>query len=184
MFIITFKLKGGLNQITLFRFHVVFWNGSLNFSVVWYPLFLSGILYVILALLKSVSPQDNFEIILLVINGNWQIIDVVQLDFEYIERDVLFLFVKRKYFPVFKLKVTSKKLSIVIDSLSSLNKLIISLLNLSSFGPLTFCTMASSSSLCVLRCQSQTLNNAVLLVQVYYLMNIQDSLLPYLKDKL
>ena len=57
MFIITFKMKGGLNQITfLFRFHVVFWNGSSNFSVVWYPVFLIGILYVILALLKSVSP--------------------------------------------------------------------------------------------------------------------------------
>ena len=55
MFVLTFKLKGGLNQITflsfLFQFRLVFWDGFWNFSVVWYPLFLSAVSYVILALL-------------------------------------------------------------------------------------------------------------------------------------
>ena len=55
MFVLTFKLKGGLNQITflsfLFQFRLVFWDGFPNFTVVWYPLFLSAVSYVILALL-------------------------------------------------------------------------------------------------------------------------------------
>ena len=59
-------------------------------------------------------------------------------------KGVLFGFLKGKYFPVFKLKDTSEKsvslrfVSIVIDSPSSLNKLIMSFLNLSSFGPVGF----------------------------------------------
>ena len=37
MFVLTFKLKGGLNQIIfLFRFHLVFWDGFSNFSVACY----------------------------------------------------------------------------------------------------------------------------------------------------
>ena len=71
MFVLTFKLKGGLNQITfLFRFRLVFWDVFSNFSVAWYPLFLSAVSYVILALLNSVSSQDKLEMRLLVMDGN------------------------------------------------------------------------------------------------------------------
>ena len=90
---------------------------------------------------------------LLVIDGNCLMIDGGWLDFECIYRGVLFGFLKGKYFPVFKLKETSKTsvsmrfVSIVIDSPSSLNKLIMSFLNLSTLGPLALCTMASPSSL-------------------------------------
>ena len=154
MFVLTFKLKGGLNQITfLFRFRLVFWDVFSNFSVAWYPLFLSAVSYVILALLNSVSSQDRLEMRLLVIDGNCLMIDGGWLDFECIYRGVLFGFLKGKYFPVFKLKETSKKsvsmrfVSIVIDSPSSLNKLIMSFLNLSPLGPLALYTMASPSSL-------------------------------------
>ena len=84
------KLKGGLNQITcLFRFCLVFWDGFSNFSVVWYPLFLSVVLYLILALLNSVSSQDKFEMRLLVIDGNCLIIEVGWLDFECMYSGVL-----------------------------------------------------------------------------------------------
>ena len=75
------------------------------------------------------------------------------MDFACIYRGVLFGFLKGKYLPVFKLKETSKKsvskrfVSIVIDSHSSWNKLIMSFLNLSSLGPLALCTMASPLSL-------------------------------------
>ena len=76
MFVLTFKLKGGLNQITfLFRFRLVFWDVFSNFSVAWYPLFLSAVSYVILALLNSVSSQDKLEMRLLVIDGNCLMID-------------------------------------------------------------------------------------------------------------
>ena len=63
MFVLIFKLKGGLNQITfLFRFHLVLLAGFSNFNVVWYPLFLKAVSYVILlALLNSVSSRDKFE---------------------------------------------------------------------------------------------------------------------------
>ena len=154
MFVLTFKLKGGLNQITfLFRFWLAFWDGFSNFSVAWYSLFWSAVLYVILALLNSVSSQDKLEMHLLVIDGNCLMIDGGWLDFECIYWGALFGFLKRKYFPVFKLKETSKKsvsmrfVSIVIDSPSSLNKLIISFHNLPTLGPLALCTMASPSSL-------------------------------------
>ena len=66
----------------------------------------------------------------------------------YILRGALFGFLKGKYFPVLKLKETSKKsvsmrfVSIVIASTSSMNKLIMSTLR-----PLALCTMASPSSL-------------------------------------
>ena len=77
----------------------------------------------------------------------------IQMYFECIYRSILFGFLKGKYFPIFKLKETSKIfvsmrfVSIVIDSPSSLNKLILSFLNLSTLGPLALCTMASPSSL-------------------------------------
>ena len=152
MFVLTFKLKGGLNEITfLFRFRLVFLDGFSNFSVAWYPLFLSAVLYVILALLSSVLSQDKLEMRLLVIDGYCFMIDDGWLDFECIYRGVLFGFLKGKYFPVFKLKKTSKNsvsmrfVSIVIDSPSPLNKLIMSFLNLSILGPLALCTMASPS---------------------------------------
>ena len=75
MFVLTFKLKGGLNQITfLFRFRLVFWDVFSNFSVAWYPLFLSAVSYVILALLNSFLSQDKPEMRLLVINGNYLMI--------------------------------------------------------------------------------------------------------------
>ena len=67
---------------------------------------------------------------LLVIDGNWFIIDGGWLDFECMYKGNLFGLLKGKYFPVFKLKDTSKKsvsmrfVSIVIDNPSSLNKLI------------------------------------------------------------
>ena len=154
-FVLTFKLKGGLNQITfLFRFRLVFWDVFSNFSVAWHPLFLSAISYVILALLNLVSSQDKLEMRLLVIDGNSLMIDDRWVDFERIYGGVLFGFLKGKYFPVFKLKETSKKsvsmrfVSIVIDGLSSLNKLIMSFLNLSTLESLALCTMASLSSLC------------------------------------
>ena len=154
MFFLTFKLKGGLNQITfLFRFCLAFWEVFPNFSAAWYPLFLSAVSYVILALLNPVSSQDKLEVHLLVIDGNSLMIDGGQLDFECIYRGALFGFLKGKYFPVFKLKEASKKsvsmrfVSIVIDSLSSLNKLIMSFLNLSTLESLALCTMASLSSL-------------------------------------
>ena len=68
MFVLTFKLKGGLNQITfLFRFRLVFWDGFSNFSVVWYAMFLSVLLYVVLPLLNSVLSQDKLEMRLLVV---------------------------------------------------------------------------------------------------------------------
>ena len=109
MFVLTFKLKGWLNQITfLFRFRLVFWDGFSNFSVVSYPLFLSGVSYVILALLNSVSSQDKFEMCVLVIDGNFLIIDSKWLDFECIYRGMVFGFLKGKYYPVFKLKDASK----------------------------------------------------------------------------
>ena len=100
IFVLTFKLKGGLNQITfLFRFRLVFWDVFSNFSVAWYPLFLSAVSYVILALLNSISSQDKLEMRLLVIDGNCLMIDGGWLDFEGIYRGVLFGFLKGKYFP-------------------------------------------------------------------------------------
>ena len=154
MFAFTFKLKGELNQVTfLFQFRLVFWDGFSNFSAAWYQPFLSAVSYVILALLNSVSSQDKLEMRLLLIDGNCLMIDGGWLDFECIYRGVLFGFLKGKYLPVFKLKETSKKsvskrfVSIVIDSHSSWNKLIMSFLNLSSLEPLALCTMASPSSL-------------------------------------
>ena len=75
IFVLTFKLKGGLNQITfLFRFRLVYLDGFSNFSVAWYPLFLSAVSYVILALLNSFLSQDKPEMRLLVINGNYLMI--------------------------------------------------------------------------------------------------------------
>ena len=68
---------------------------------------------------------------LLVIDGSCLIIDGGWLDFECIYRIALLDFLKGEYFPVFKLKKTSKKsvsmrfVSIVIGSPSSLNKLIV-----------------------------------------------------------
>ena len=126
------------------------------FCVAWYPLFLSAVSYVILALLNSVLSQDQLEMRLLVIDGNCLMIDNGCLDFECIYRRVLFGFLKGKYFPVFKLKETSKKSVsmkfVSIVSPSSLNKLIMSFLNLSTLGPLALCTMASPSSLFNLHC--------------------------------
>ena len=154
MFVLIFKLKGGLNQITfLFRFRLVFRNVFSNFSVALYPLFLSAVSYLILALLNLILSQDKLEMRLLVIGGNCLIIDGGWVDFECIYRGVLFGFLRGKYFPVFELKEISKKsvskrfVSIVIDSPSSLNKLILSFLNLSPLGPLDLYTMASQSSL-------------------------------------
>ena len=80
---------------------------------------------VILALLNSVLSQDKLEMRLLVIDGNCLMTDGGWLDFECIYRGALFGFLKGKYFPVFKLKETSKRSvsmrfeSIVIDSPSS-----------------------------------------------------------------
>ena len=91
---------------------------------------------------------------LLVTDGNCFIIDDGWLDFECMYKVMLFGFLKGKCFPVFKLKNASKKsasmrfISIVIDIPSSLDKLIMSFLNLSSFVPLTLCTMGSPPSLC------------------------------------
>ena len=113
IFVLTFKLKGRLNQITfLLRFRLVFWNVFSNFSVALYRLFLSAVSYLILALLNSISSQDKLEMRLLVIDGNCLIIVMIDggwLEFECIYRGVLFGFLKGKYFPVFKLKETSKK---------------------------------------------------------------------------
>ena len=117
-----------------------------------YPLFLSAVSYVILALLNSISSQGKLEMRLLVINGNCLMIDSGWVDSECIYIGVLFGFLKGKYFPVFKLKETSEKsvsmrfVSIVIDSPSSLNKLMY-FHNLSTLGALGVCTMASPSSL-------------------------------------
>ena len=154
MLALTFKLKGGLNQITfLFRFHLVFWNGFSNFSVAWYLPFLGAVWYVILALLNSFSSQNTLEMRLLVIDDNCLMINGGWLDFECTYRSLLFGFLKEKFFPVFKLKETTKKsvsmrfVSIVIDSPSSLNKLIMSFLNLPTLEPLALRTMASPSSL-------------------------------------
>ena len=122
MIVLTFKLKGGLNQFTfLFRFHLVLWDAFSNFSVAWYPLFLGAASYVILALLSSVSSQYKLEMRSLVIDGNCLMVDSEWLDFEFIYRGALFGFLKGNYFPVFKLKETSKRsvsmrfVSIVID---------------------------------------------------------------------
>ena len=100
IFDLTFKLKGGLNQITfLFRFRLVFWDVFSNFSVAWYPLFLSAVSYVILALLNSVSSQDKLEMRLLVIDGNCLMIDGGWLDFECIYGGrCIIRFPKRKVF--------------------------------------------------------------------------------------
>ena len=86
MFVLTFKLRGRLNQITfLFRFRLVLWNGFSNFIVAWYPhKILSAVSYVILALLSSVSSQDKLEMRFLVIDGNCLMIDGGWLDFECI----------------------------------------------------------------------------------------------------
>ena len=154
IFVLTFKLKGGLNQITfLFRFRLVYLDGFSNFSVAWYPLFLSAVSYVILALLNSVLSQYKHEMQLLVIDGSCLIIDGGWLDFESIYRGVLFSFLKGKYVPVFKLKETSEKsvsksfVSIVVDIRSSLNNLIMSFINLSTLEPFVLCTMAEPLSL-------------------------------------
>ena len=110
-------------------------------------------MYVTLTSLNSVSSQYKFETRLLVIDGNGLIIDGGWLDFECMYRMVFFGFLIRNYFPVFRLKDTSKKsvvmrlVSIVIDSPLSLNKLIMPFPNLSSFGKFSLCTMASPSSL-------------------------------------
>ena len=99
MYILTFKLKSGLNQIIfLFRFRLAFWDVFSNFSVAWYPRFLSAVSYVILALLNSVLSQDKLEMHLLVIDGNCLMIDRGCLDFECIYRGPLFVFLKGKYF--------------------------------------------------------------------------------------
>ena len=99
MFVLTFKLKGGLNKITfLFRFRLVFLDGFSNFSVAWYPLFLSAVSCVILALSNPVSSQDKLEMRLLVIDSNCLMIDGGWLDFECIYRGVLVGFLKGKYF--------------------------------------------------------------------------------------
>ena len=110
VFILTLRLKCGLNQITLlFRFRLVFWDGISNLSVFWHPLFLSAVLYVILALLNSVLSQEMFEMCLLVIHGNSLITDDGWLDFLiYIYRGVSFGFSKGAYFSVCKLEETSK----------------------------------------------------------------------------
>ena len=154
IFVLTFKLKGGLNQITyLFRFRLVFLDGFSNFSVAWYPLLLGAFSYVILALLNSVLSQYKHEMRLLVIDGSCLIIDGGWLDFESIYRGVLFSFLKGKYVPVFKLKETSEKsvsksfVSIVVDIRSSLNNLIMSFINLSTLEPFVLCTMAEPLSL-------------------------------------
>ena len=128
MFVLTFKLKGGLNQISfLFRFRRVFWNGFSNFSVPWYPLFLSAALYVILHLLKPVSSRrislkcvywSLMSIAWWLTVGGWNLNVYVKVYYSF--------------FSVFKLKETSKKsvsmrfVSILIDSPWSLNKLVIS----------------------------------------------------------
>ena len=84
-----------------------------------------------LSFVKLSFLTDKLEMHLLVIDGSCLIIDGGCLDFECIYRIVLLDFLKGKYFPVFKLKKTSKKsvlmrfVSIVIDSPSSLNKLIV-----------------------------------------------------------
>ena len=78
--------------------------------------------------------------------GGWILIECMY-------RDVLFYFLKGKYFPAFKLKDASTKyvsmrfVSIVLNSPSSLNKLTMSFLNLSSFGSLALRTIASPSPL-------------------------------------
>ena len=100
MFVLTFKVKRGLNQVTfLYRFPIVFWDGFSNFSAAWYPLFLSAISYVILALLNSVLSQDRLEIRLLVIDGNYLMIDCGWLDFEciYIERCITRLLTRKVF---------------------------------------------------------------------------------------
>ena len=90
---------------------------------------------------------------LLVIDGNCSITDGGWLDFECMYRGELFSFLKGKYFLVFKLMDTSKisdsirSVSILIDSPPSLNKLIMSFLNLPSFGPLALGAVASPSYL-------------------------------------
>ena len=95
--------------------------------------------------------QDKSEVHFRVIDGNWLTTDGEWLDFECVYSGVLFDFLKRKYFLVFKLKDTSKKfvsmrfISIAIDSPSSLNKLTLSFLNLSNFRPLALWTMATTS---------------------------------------
>ena len=66
-----------------------------------------------------------------VTDGNCLMIDGGWLNFECLYRGVLFGFLKRKYFPVSKLKDTSKKsvsmrfVAIVIDSLSFLYSYVI-----------------------------------------------------------
>ena len=145
MSVLILKLKGGLNQITfLFGFRLVFWDGFLNLIAAWDPLFLSAVSYIILALLNLVPLQDMLEMRLLVIDGNCLMIDRGWLDFECIYRRVLFGFFEKKYFSVFKLKEKSKTsvsmrfVSNVIDSPSSLNKLIMSFLNLPTLGSIAF----------------------------------------------
>ena len=112
IFVLTFKLEGGLNQITfLFWFRFVFWDGFSNFSCVWYPLFLSAVLYSILALVNSVSSQDKLEIRLLVIYGTCLIIDGGWLGFECMYRSVYLVFWKENIFLYLDWRIYIKNLS-------------------------------------------------------------------------
>ena len=126
----------------------------MNLSVDWYPLFLSAISYVILALLNSVSSQDKFEMRLLVIDGSCLIIEGGWAYFECMYRGLLFGLLKGKYFPLCKLKDISKKyvsikfVSIVIDSHLSLNKLIMSFLNFQVLG-YWLCVLWLAYRLCI-----------------------------------
>ena len=149
--VLTFKLKGGLNQITcLFWFRLAFWDGFSNFNVAWYPMFLSAIWHVILALLKTqFRHRINLKCVWWqLLNDWWWVVGFWMYIYSCIIR-----FLKIKFFPVVKLKETSKKsvsmrfVSIVIHSPSSLNKMITSFLNLSTLGALALCIMASPSSL-------------------------------------
>lgn len=81
MIVLIFKLEGGLNLMTFpFRFRLVFCDDLLT-----------------LALLNSVSSQDNFKMGLLVIDDNCLISDGGWLDVECMYRVVLFDFLKGKY---------------------------------------------------------------------------------------
>ena len=79
---------------------------------------------------------------LLVIDGNCLMIDGGWLGFECIYTGVLIGFLERKHFLLFNLKETSKKLvlmrfvSIVMNSSSSLSKLVIPFINMLDLGPL------------------------------------------------
>ena len=154
MLVLTFWLKGGLNQIILrFLFRLLLASSFAYFIDVLNPLSFRAFSYSGFALLNSSSLQDKSDNRLFIIFGRSFIMVEGWFDFAWIYIGLLFGFLNGKYLPVSRLNVTSKKsvstrlISIVMDRPSSLKREMMFFLILSRTGPLVVLTAASPSSL-------------------------------------